>query len=516
MRDEHENDHHEPRQIDMPYISIPTETVRTHGVRPDEQPPSVTTSSFLGTSGYLLGIDTCGFTTSSTITCDFGYECTNVGNNRGCCLPGDYDCVSTIYTDCIDYGQAPNAGACGDHTLCCSDSKPYCFTYAFSTDKDPGATFTYVECNPSDGFGEMFPFPPELMTATSTTDTASPSSSSCQSPPPHSSNSAGAIIGGVIGGVIFVILIIIAASLLFRYRQRRRQAGVRAAGISAPIQTPHSSTEISPTAEKEQAQAVAVAAAAKNGKANRRSLLRPPSLIREHPTPIPNAPITAASSTSPARYKHKSAAAAAPARQSFGPNWPLGPEPGSNPLGAHPIDANLKKRLSDSRLAARGPALGRSISSSEKPPRVPVLHLAPPGTRRPAPKSPRSPGSAPASAGAALQSPKLDWVPVSPILSVVFGDVDEKGNRRSVNGADGGPGLPTNTNVGDVDREPVSPIESDEDGVEEDMQRLSYVSAYHAGDDLVSPVSPRELESEGEGVGVTVSPLESRRESVDS
>ncbi|KAI0842266.1 hypothetical protein F5Y06DRAFT_307036 [Hypoxylon sp. FL0890] len=513
MRDEPKDDHHEPRQLDMPHISIPTETVRTHVVLPNEQPPSVTTS-FPGTSGFLLGIDTCGFTTSST------------RDHRGCCLPGDYDCVSTIYTDCIDYGEAPNAGACGPHTLCCSDSKPYCFTYAFSTDNDPGATFTYVECNPSDGVGEMFPFPPELMTMSSATDTSSSSTSSSQTSSSHSSSPTGAIIGGVVGGVAFIILVIVAVALIFRYRHHRQQTTIRAAGISGPMQTPQSSSDISPSAEKEQAQAVAIAAAAQNGKANHRSFLRPLSLIREHPSPIPVVPIaSAASSPSPARYKHKSAADAAPARQSFGPNWPLGPEPGSNPLGAHPIDANLKKRLSDSRLGARGLALGSSSSgNNEKPPRVPVLHLPPPGTRRPPPKSPNSSGSTPTSAEAGLRSPKVDWVPVSPILGVAFGeggkDRDGEGKRRSVGRGGDGLGGPGDGAVGmDMGADPVSPIESDEEGVEEDMQRLSYVSApsgYNAGDDLVSPVSPREVESDGEDENVTVSPLESRRGSVGS
>ncbi|OTA85654.1 hypothetical protein M434DRAFT_16088 [Hypoxylon sp. CO27-5] len=544
MRDENKDDHHEPRKPVMPYISVPTETISAHDVLPSQQPPSVTTTSFPGTSSFLLGIDTCGFTTSST------------RSNRGCCLPGDYDCVSTIYTECIDYGEAPNAGACGAHTLCCSDSKPYCFTYAYSTDKDPGATFTYVECNPSDGYGEMFPFPPELAAATtSATDTSSPSTSQPQTSSSHSSSSMGGIIGGVIGGVVFIVFIIVAVALLFRYRQRGRHAAtIRASRISAPtLQTPHSSTDISPAAEKEQAQAVAAAAAA-NKRANRRSFLRPLSLIREHPSPTDS---SSPSSPPRARYKHKSAADAAPARQSFGPNWPLGPDPGSNPLGAHPIDANLKKRLSDSRLGARGLATATAIvigggvptnaagggnnsgggatAGNGRPLRVPVLRLPPPGTKRPPPKSPRSSGGTPTSAWAALQSPRLDWVPVSPILGVAFGDGGGNGNGKSVTwddeevgprrddvaistGTGAGTGTGTGAGAVNTEREPVSPIGSDEE-VEEDLQRSSYVSApsaYSALDGLVSPVSPHEVEGDGDDGDVTVSPLESRRGSLDS
>ncbi|OTA64711.1 hypothetical protein K449DRAFT_421280 [Hypoxylon sp. EC38] len=551
MRDENKDDYHEPRKPVMPYISVPTETISAHDVLPNQQPPSVTTTSFPGTSSFLLGIDTCGFTTSST------------RSNRGCCLPGDYDCVSTIYTECIDYGEAPNAGACGAHTLCCeineaikltilaphsSDSNPYCFTYAYSTDKDPGATFTYVECNPSDGYGEMFPFPPELAAmTTSTTDAGPPSTSQPQASSSHSSSSMGGIIGGVIGGVVFIVFIIVAVALLFRYRQRGRHAAtIRASHISAPtLQTPHSSTDISPAAEKEQAQAVAAAAAA-NKRANRRSFLRPLSLIREHPA----SPDSSSPSSPPrARYKHKSAADAAPARQSFGPNWPLGPDPGSNPLGAHPIDANLKKRLSDSRLGARGLATatataiaigsgvptntggGGAVAGNGKPLRVPVLRLPPPGTKRPPPKSPRSSGGTPTSAWAALQSPRLDWVPVSPILGVAFGDEDGNGNgnrnRKSVTWGDEDVGprrddVATGTGTGvdtlDTEREPVSPIGSDEE-VEEDLQRSSYVSApsaYSALDGLVSPVSPRGVGGGGDDGDVTVSPLESRRGSLGS
>ncbi|OTB08682.1 hypothetical protein M426DRAFT_262152 [Hypoxylon sp. CI-4A] len=565
MRDEHKDDQ-QYRRLDMPLISFPTETIRTHAVRPNEQPPSVTMTSSSGVSDFRLGIDTCGFTTSSTITCGFGSECTNVGDYRGCCSAGSDDCISTIYTDCINYGDSPDNGECGDHTLCCPYKSPYCFTYAFTTAKDPDATFTFVECNPTNGFGEMFPFPPEL--------TMKPENSATDSPTPtptptssHSSVSPGAIAGVAIGGAVFLILVIVAAILLIRYRRRQNQAAIRAAASIPPggpmVATPHSSTEISPTAEKQQAQAVAAAAAAaaRDRKTIRRSLLRPLSMIREQQTPTPTPP-------SPPARKHKSAAPATTttggggsSRLSFGPNWPLGPASSSNPLGAHPVDANLKKRLSDSRVGTRGfememsnaSSFGSGSGSSAETLRVPpVFQPPPPGTRpagvRPAFPPPRKKShststvgsSPPPSAGSrgALQSPAVKYVPVSPIEARV--GVQRSGSLNSIGvGGNGSGAASMAANLSkslpmvppaEPEPEPVSPIESDEEeeegeeGREADLQRFSYVSApsaHGAGDDLVSPVTPypadEDEDEEGEADGsMTVSPLESPRGSVDS
>ena len=50
----------------MPFLSIPTGMTRPHAVRPDEQPPSTTTMEASSSTDFVLGIDTCGFTTSST------------------------------------------------------------------------------------------------------------------------------------------------------------------------------------------------------------------------------------------------------------------------------------------------------------------------------------------------------------------------------------------------------------------------------------------------------------------
>ncbi|KAI1096061.1 hypothetical protein F5B19DRAFT_217182 [Rostrohypoxylon terebratum] len=543
MRDVIDVDH-QPRQIEMPLISIPTETLHPHVFDPDEEPPSPTEASHTGTSGFDVGIDTCGFTTGSTVTCDFGYDCANVGGNRGCCVAGADDCVATIYTECIDHEHVPNTDGCGQHTLCCPSSKPYCFVYAYSTESDPGATLTYVECNESQGFGKLFPFPPELMTPTSNTsasatdspidspDSGSPAGESDHSSP-HSSRNAGAIIGGVVGGVVFITLVIIAAFLLLRYRRQRRHEKPCASIIPlGPAKTPHSSEDTSPDTEKYQdrarAQATAVAASSNPKPSTTRSptsprtarhkLFRPLSAIREHPHPHSTTGgfinlATPTPSTTLGRNKSTSAATTSSSRGSFGPNWPLGPR---NPLTVHPVDANLKKRLSDSRLGtmslaealAAGPGLGvRGLGSGlgagmggrGEAPRVRPLSLSrtpPPGSKPAPPKSP----------GVALRSPRLEFVPVSPIV----GRIEEEGV--------GGRG---------VGAEPVSPIGSDDGAFEDDTQRLSYVSAPSAdfdGDDLVSPVSPRhgrdgddeEEEDEGQESLRTVSPLESRRGSVVS
>ncbi|KAI1780141.1 hypothetical protein F4818DRAFT_167262 [Hypoxylon cercidicola] len=508
MRDEPKNFHHQPPwRPEMPHISIPIQTI-TNNVRPGVQSPSVTTVSLPGTTGFALGVDTCGFTSSSTITCDYGYECNNVGSYRGCCLPDDDGCASTIYTDCVDYTDIGYSMDCGIHTLCCPETNPYCFTYAFMTDGEPGATLTHVQCNPSNGFGEMFPFPPELMTTTS----APPSETSSSDDDSYShSTPTGAIVGAVVGSVVFVILVIIAAALLFRRRSRRRAALSEQAAQSGPAKAPQSSADVSPSSEKEHAQAAA-AAAATHKKRNRRSLLRPLSLIREQPSPV-----------SPTHEKHKTVAAAGPtaARRTFGPDWPLGPS-ASNPLGAHPIDADLKKRLSDSRIGTR-------VQPDRVPPqqRVPVLQLRtpppPPGTKpAPLPLARRSSRGSGSGSGATLQSPRLSYVPVSPIEVVAFGDgadrrvsraleqISRSGSARS-NATTGRP-----RSSGVAPQEPVSPIESDADGdgaerggdVDGDAQqqhRLSYVSAPSApGDadrDLVSPVSYEAGSDPGEGRG---------------
>lgn len=416
------------------------------------------------------------------------------------------------------------------------------------TVEEPGTTFKHVQCNPSNGFGEMFPFPPELMTTTSeaAAETHSDDDTSSHSTP------TGAIVGAVVGSVVLVILVIIAAALIFRHRRRSRQQAAlnTQAAQSGPAKTPQSSADISPASEKEQAQAGAAATAASK-KRTRRSLLRPLSLIREQPSPV---------AAAPNREKHKTVAVGSAARRSFGPNWPLGST--SSPLSAHPIDADLKKRLSDSRLGARiqdgggssgGVGIGGDNRQQVQPHqtmRVPILQLPtppPPGTKpaKPLPLAPPRSGSdpggtTPTSATAALQSPRLSYVPVSPIEAVAFGGGGSgRGADRHVSRAldqingDNVTAIQRPGSAVQQTAEPVSPIESDGDGngeggegdIDEDVQRLSYVSAPsapgEADRDLVSPVSADGAGSDDgeEGMGRSrsisrrlgpISPLESR------
>ncbi|KAI0176434.1 hypothetical protein GGR52DRAFT_571396 [Hypoxylon sp. FL1284] len=550
--------HHQPPwRPEMPHISIPIQTINNNA-RPNAQSPSLTTVSLPGTTGFVLGADTCGFTTSSTIACDSGYECSNVGGHRGCCSPGDEDCTSTIYTECINYNEMEVSEDCGANTLCCQQTNPSCFTYAFSTKQNPGVTRTYVQCNPSEGFGEMFPFPPELMTTTSSSETSSDTKMSGDEQSSTHSTSTGAIVGAVVGSVAFVALVIAAAALIFCRRRRNRQrAGLNtAAARSGAANTPQNSADVSPVSEKDQAQAAAVAAKTTRSQARtRRSLLRPLSLIREQPRPVitPVVVTDAASEPKPARDKHETTTAVA-ARQSFGPNWPLGPagvsgdgsSSNNNPLRAHPVDAALKKRLSDSRLGVRmpGDSIGHQLQPILQSPRSPAPPPAtlPPCTR-PAPlnlSSPRSPrggGSpSPATPALRLQSPRLSYVPVSPIEAVAFG-TDVSRALDQVGRGDGTSATAAATSMKRFQSaahrqqqqqqqqqkrqtaEPVSPIDSDRDGsdggyVDEDARRVSYVSAPSPPGDreLVSPVSADMVGIDGEGgIPGPVSPLSRSR-----
>ncbi|KAK6954227.1 hypothetical protein Daesc_004193 [Daldinia eschscholtzii] len=66
MSDESKDDYHRPWQLDMPLISTQTNTLNTYMVRPGGQPASLTAANVPGTTDFVLGVDTCGFTTAST------------------------------------------------------------------------------------------------------------------------------------------------------------------------------------------------------------------------------------------------------------------------------------------------------------------------------------------------------------------------------------------------------------------------------------------------------------------
>ncbi|KAK7908472.1 hypothetical protein PG985_015775 [Apiospora marii] len=486
---------------------------------------------------FALGIDTCGFTSESTLTCSAGY-CTNIGDHRGCCTGSPADCSASIWTTCRGYTEGAG-GYCGAHTLCCSaESLPACVTYYFTTHDEPGETFTNVGCGTSAMYGQMYPFPPELMPTTSaeanpsaTAVTVSPVNSTPSDPDGKtpSTSPTGAIVGAIVGGVLLVALAVLAFVLLAKRRRRQReqqqqqQQIITKDLISAPSPTSHE----------------------KSGGLRTRLRL---STIPEQPA-------------SPMLSRYKSA------RRSYGPDWPLG---SADPLESHPVlplvtpapvpadsAVDLERRLSEPRGVT-----GTNQIPQLQIPAVPETRLAP----APPPKSPIGGGSVspsqqqlqeqqkqPPSPKGLLQSPRLSFAPpASPIDAAFNAEVD-----RRVSGIDGAASAapsaasaltppcrrrkynirvstkPPPRNSTYQDGGAVSPIE--DSPVAENPKRLSLVSApshrgsrfIEAADDLVSPVSPEDdeegkLGGEGKGGGdsgrvspATVSPLESRRPSLE-
>ncbi|RYO90942.1 hypothetical protein DL764_008352 [Monosporascus ibericus] len=528
------------------YLSDPmaTETTSTSTPQTLASPDEAAITS-IGFPGFQLGISTCGFTSSSTITCSFGSECTDVGSYRGCCVAGAADCVSTIYTTCLGYEDAVvYGGNCGSHTLCCPAATPSCFSYfVLSTAEDrPDATLTHVECHESAGYGEMFPYPPEL--TTKTTAYSSPAKTSDAEPTDDSDSSSptGAIVGAALGVVALLCLAGRAAFLIVRQRRRRRhrlrqraELEITAAAAALPPRDRDGDGHNR-------------GAAALGGTTGRN--LRPLSTIHEQLSPglgggmtgtaaasSPLTPNTPSSSSSSSREKRKSAG------RGYGPQWPLG---SGNPLAAHPV--NLEERLSDPR---------NSIGSAPQiqlPPPPPGPRLAP---LPPPPKSQRTPSSSqphtPTSISAGLQSPRLSYVPVSPIDAAFRDDAEATTTARPEDFEGSGSGAATGLAAVGVaigrgpstrsaraslsrgvvsipqqhqqkhqhqHHEPVSPMGTDDGDDAGGSKRLSFVSIPSVrgdGDpDLVSPVSPEDrlLSSDGGVSPATVSPIESRRGSL--
>lgn len=231
-----------------------------------------------------------------------------------------------------------------------------------------------------------------------------------------------------------------------------------------------------------------------------------------------------------------------------------------------PIQVDLEKRLSGPRASTGDSS---SIPQIQVPP-PPGSKLVPPPPPPP-PKSSSSQPDTPTSISAGLQSPRLSYIPVSPIDAALFRDNTDRrfnGGGGEGGGAGGdaaaaaaaaasglGIGVAVarsvssrsarsvkNNNKSSNDRristsnhqkqqekqeqEPVSPIDDDdddEDSMEEDAdsKRLSFVSAPSVIDgdpDLVSPLSQefnhRHGSEEIPVSPVSVSPAESRRGSV--
>jgi len=436
-------------------------------------------------------------------------------------------------------------------------------TYYFTTHEDPGVTFTNVGCGTSAMYGQMYPFPPELMPTTSADDhpsatalTISPIDTSGSSADKSQTSPTGAIVGAIVGGVLLIALAILAFFLLAKRRRRQQeQQLITKELISGP-------TDRSPiTPEKS------------GGGSNLRTRLRL-STIPEQNSPLPTSPMLS-------RYKSS--------RRSYGPDWPLG---SADPLESHPVlpgiasvaspnaVVDLEKRLSEPRGGGGTPVPQLHI------PAIPVTRLSP----APPPKSPgnaspqqqqqqqqqqkiykqRTPSASSTDIGA-LQSPRLSFAPpASPIDAAFNAEVARRVSLIDGAGAASTISIPANSsnrnsmnpwresnNIRISTKPPprssvyqqrqdqsVSPLERSPErrgsggssiGVS-DPRRPSLISEPSirgsrfvdaAADDLVSPVSPEEEEGLGvDTIGrggmdsgrvspATVSPMESRRGSLD-
>ncbi|KAH9908940.1 hypothetical protein F4778DRAFT_205130 [Xylariomycetidae sp. FL2044] len=618
MRDEPKVN--QPRQLVMPLISTPSQTSHPHRVDSGKAPAITAPSVEQNITDFILGIDTCGFTSGSTITCSFGYECTNIGNYRGCCLAGAADCTSTIQTTCLDYGVIEDPAQCGSHTLCCPVAKSHCFSYGFLTSDQPGQTFTYVECQPTHGFGEMYPYPPELMSTTSAEPMPSSNASLVIEPSDGDDNDnnnnaspvpIGAIIGAVVGAIILVCLVALAAFLIIRRRRQQQQrrhipgaigggGGGAGGGMVASLGDDDGGTNKGHRDGGGEDHIPAFPNPERSRTRRGGGRMRPLSTIHEqhlHHTPTTTSKSKSKTSsnsnpnsTSPLKRKSLTPAIA---RQSLGPDWPLAANHG-NPLGAHPVD--IEKRLSGTgipilKVPAPPPAPPPSGGARLVPP--PLLSLAaasslslPSSRKSSAGESAMAergmgvggggglgglggPGGSSSTSVAGLQSPRLSYVPVSPIDAAFRDEVDRRvgrlerdertGQLATTTVARGGLGAeevsdddeegekrgrgsgrgrrrssivdfgtpfatPVGTGLGSAaaaaagreSPEPVSPVsplereEEEEEEHESGTQRLSFVSAPSApgeGDqELDDLVSPVSPERAGSGLDGRVSP----------
>ncbi|KAI1176865.1 hypothetical protein F4777DRAFT_236411 [Nemania sp. FL0916] len=339
-----------PRQHIMPFITTPTPTAtKGHERSKREDIPLITAAAREPeTSQFVLGTDTCGFTSDGAVTCDAGYACSNIDSYRGCCIAGDADCSSTIYTDCLGYAEMPNAAMCGPQTLCCPYTKAYCVTYGFMTSDQPYDLFTHVQCAESPSYGELYPFPPSLtMTSESSSSTTQSSTSDTLSIQPVTSTGSsssgsslssgtivGAAVGGAVGGVALIFLVIFSIFALIRRRRRQRQRqreGHSRQGSDAPDAPQGVIGKGVPTH----------------------------TTIDEDLIPPPPAPARAS--------RERRLSVSSLLLRPFAHNWPLGgPSSPRNPLSSHPV-GDVEKRLIHEDLVPR--------STQHTKPSVPTLQV---------------------------------------------------------------------------------------------------------------------------------------------
>lgn len=438
-------------------------------------------------------------------------------------------------------------------------------THYFTTDDSPGSTYTNVACGTSDVFGQLYPYPPELMLTTSAAahprNTTTPSSSGNDASD-KSSVSTGAIVGAIVGAIILVILLIISTVLIARRKKLQAHLNTSAAAAAMGGGGNRKGSFISGKNNPDALPAMPSSGDAAEAERRRRLRLStiPEALSPTSPTGAASS--RRASAILGSRFNRKSA------RRSYGPDWPLG---SADPLESHPMPPppppppstqqtpDPEKRMDDEepRQTPRGPP-----PSAQAPRSIPTLNLPTQPTQSPSngaaaapvpqlevePVSPVDDDTqsvhispiTPDSTRVMLTSPRLSYHPVSPMDAAFNDEVERRVSR--LEGA--GP-------AADRSEEPVSPIDDNDDdyngGAHPLDNRLSLISVPTRGegnaaanlDEIVSPVSPddeedktaeavtakkqnvnndereeEEAQDAGEVSPMSVSPIESRRSSL--
>ncbi|KAF3012585.1 Wiskott-Aldrich syndrome protein 1 [Neopestalotiopsis sp. 37M] len=494
--------------------------------------PATAPAPHFNTDDFIMGPDTCGFTSGTTITCTNPSDyCQNIGNYRGCCEGAIDQCSATVYTTC----QEGLDNAYQAHVLYCTGGSPACMTHYFTTDDSPGSTYTNVACGTSDVFGQLYPYPPELMPTTSAAahprNTTTPSSSGNDASD-KSSVSTGAIVGAIVGAIILVILLIISTVLIARRKKLQAHLNTSAAAAAmggggnrkgSLMSDKNNNPDALPAMPMSSSGGSSDAAEAERRRRLRLSTI-PEALSPTSPTAAASS--RRASAILGSRFNRKSA------RRSYGPDWPLG---SADPLESHPMPPppppppstqqtpDPEKRMGDDEqsqtTAARGPPSSPPPLQGQAPRSIPTLNLpttqSPPGGAASVPQLEVEPVSpvdddtqsvhispiTPDSTRVMLTSPRLSYHPVSPMDAAFNDEVERRVSR--LEGA--GP-------AADRSEEPVSPIDDDDDyngGAHPLDNRLSLISVptRREGavnlDEIVSPVSPDDEEDKTAAAAVT-------------
>ncbi|KAI1820799.1 hypothetical protein F4861DRAFT_542604 [Xylaria intraflava] len=387
----------------MPFTAAPTPppNISQKQERRPRQPTPTVAASKPAISPFVLGSDTCGFASTSTLTCDHGYECVNVGNYRGCCETGSQDCASDVHMACLDYENMPDASLCGPHLLCCPSTKAYCVSYGFVTADQPSMTFTHFRCAETPVLAELHPYPPALMTIVGEPITAGVSSISTAesapstTPSPSTSLSPGAIAGAVVGSVVGALLIALGiAFMIIRKRRRRKE---RAENDAEPEITENPSDE------------------------DVEVFQRPLSTVQEEPNPYPSEETPDTSDT----HRHSGSTP----RRSSGPSRSSSRRSSSrrsslSPLSLHPV-ADWDRRSS-------GPHDATTSPQYTAWPRVgPQPTPSPKSAKRPETRRNSSGSSLSSTKSRAFLSPRVASIPPPAIDEAINAALNEEGSRRA-------------------------------------------------------------------------------------